>query len=545
VHRQREEDSLTGSVPDAPLLGDFLCDDTNVVSSYFCSESSKNIESEILDAVQDDEECLQIENENEHSSEHEICDSDSRTVQTQLENISLADNKVILPTDNVDNISEFQELENFKKSDNAVGTELQEIHSYAVAITDSSSVEADTRLESPRRSIVNHPYKCDSHEAEELVSAHASAPTDMPATEANKTSIPEIVPLSVTSVKIDNESKIVTFPKEDVKNVKPAISKSINDVNHLEAVVHEIRPFTEAQLSSLYSNRELEMNAEFVSEFVENHLRESQQQHHLYELLVSYFRVRNRLIVNVMDLEALKKECVEHQNNLWMIETSVVSDSGECQDGNPVSASHEYKVSQFSKTALSLLTRSLVSVKELVNEVHSLNSYTSEVLRLQIEHYVQSVANSCPELLRLPHNAPANLHVGEPPPHVAPCFLELRTCIAILFTFQRRLVKDSQFVSDTRDWLSRLVAVLLRVASWRDHLFVLNHVLRCPADVGSWAAGYIQVPPPPIPGPCGSSASPFASCHLDHMMAVLATILLPIREREHFLEQVKAKTLFL
>jgi hypothetical protein len=516
-----------------------------VVSSYFCSESSKNIESEILDAVRDDGESLQMEEENERSCEHEICDTDPQTVQTQLENISLADNKIILPAGNVDSISEFQELENFRKSDNAVGTELQEIHSYALAVTDSGSMEADTRLESPRRSIVDHPHKCDSHKVEELVSDHASAPTDMPAAETKETIIPKIVPPSLTSVKVDNESKIVTFPKEDVRNVKPAMSKSVNEVNNLEAVVNEIRPFTEAQLSSLYSNRELEMNSEFVSEFVENHLRESQQLHRLYELLVSYFRVRNRLIVNAMDLEALKKECVEHQNNLWMIETSVVSDSGECQDGNPVSASHEYKVSRFSKTTLSLLTRSLASVKELVNEVHSLNSYTSEVLRLQIEHYVQSVVSSCPELLKLPHNAPANLQVGEPLPHVAPCFLELRTCISILFTFQRRLVKDSQFLSDTRDWLSRLVAVLLRVASWKDHLFILNHVLRCPADIGSWAAGYIQTPPPPLPAHYGSSASPLASSHLDHMMAVLATILLPIRERERFLEQVRGGKMFL
>lgn len=519
-----------------------------MVSSYFCSESSKYIESEILDAVRDDGEYLQREVENGQSCEQELCDTNPPTVQTQLENMSLTDNKVILPASNIDNLSEFQESENFRKSDIEVGAELQEINSYAVAMTRSSIMEADTRLESPRHTIVDHPYKPDSHKVEKHVSTHASAHMDVPTTEANEISIPKIVPLSLTSVKVDNERKIVTFPKEDVRNVKPSTSKSVNDVTNSEAVANEIRPFTEAQLSSLYSNRELEMNPEFVSEFVENHLHDSQQQHHLYELLVSYFRVRNRLIVNVMDVEALKKECIEHQNNLWMIETSVVSDSGECQDGNPVAASHEYKVSRFSKTALSLLTRSLASVKELVNEVHSLNSYTSEVLRLQIEHCVQSVANSCPELLRLPHNAPANLHLGEPPPNVAPCFTELRTCIAILFTFQRRLVKDSQFVSDTRDWLSRLVAVLLRVATWRDHLFLLNHVLRCPADVGSWAAGYIQAPPPPLPccvdsGHYSFSSSPFASSHLDHMMAVLATILLPVRERDQFLEQVPSTCL--
>jgi hypothetical protein len=330
-----------------------------------------------------------MEEENQQSCKHESCDTDPSTVQKQLENILLADDKVVLAAGDVDNLSKFQESENYRKSDIAVGTELQEIHSYALAMIESSSIEADTRLESPRRSIANHPYKHDSHNKEENVSAHASAPVEMPTEEVNEISVPKIVPLSVTSVKVDDERKIMTFPKYDVKIVKPSMSMSVHDVSNSEAVVNEIRPFTEAQLSSLYSNRELEMNAEFVSEFVENHLHDGRQQHYLYELLVSYFRARNRLLVNAMELEALKKECEEHQNNLWMVETSVVSDSGECQDGNPVSASHEYRVSRFSKTALSSLTRSLASIKELVNEVHSLNSYTSEVLRLQIEHYIQ------------------------------------------------------------------------------------------------------------------------------------------------------------
>lgn len=511
-----------------------------MVSSYFCSEGSKNIESEILDAVRDEvDECLQKEQGSQQSSKHMICDTDPDYVQKKLETVSLADVKVDLSTTDVVSRKELQESENIRKSDIVAGTELQEIHSYTVAVIESSSLEADTRLESPRRSVVGSQNKHHSHKQQENASVHPSAPIEMPTSETNEViNIPKTLAPSVASVK-GVERSITKLPKEYVKIVKPYMSESRTDVNHSEATVDEIRPFTEAQLSSLYNNCELEMNAEFVSEFVENHLHDGRQQHHLYELLVSYFRARNRRIVNVINLETLKKECEEHQNQLWVVETTVVSESGECQDGNPVSASHEYKVSRFSKMALSSLTRSLASIRELINEVHSLNSYSSEVLRLQIEHYIQSVTYSCPELLRLPHNAPVNLHLGEPPPHIAGCISELRMCIAILFTFQRRLVKDDEFVWDTRDWLSRLVAVLLRVASWRDHLFLLNHVLRCPAGVGSWAAGFVQAPPPPPLTYVDSSyPSPFSSSHLDHMVTMLATILLPVREREHFLEQV-------
>jgi hypothetical protein len=506
------------------VLGDFLCDDSNVVSSYFCSEGSGNIESEILDAVRDDGECLQ-KDESQQSCKHEIYDTESNTVQKKLEDLSVTGNKVDLPMVDDVSLKGLQESENCKETNIVVETEMQEILSYTVAMTDSSSVEADTRLESPRRCVL------DSHDS--------SRPVESLITKVNESNTVSEATVSVEEVVERNK---ITFAKEDTKIVEMASPEPVNELSHSEAAVDEIRPFTEAQLSYLYTNQELDMNAEFVSEFVENHLHDGRQQHRLYELLVSYLRARNRLIVNAKDLEALKKECEEHQNNLWMVETSVVSESGECQDGNPVSASHEYRVSRLSKMALSSLNRTLTSVRELVNEVHSLNSYSSEVLMRQIEHYIQSVAHSCPEFERLPHNAPVNLCLGEPPPHTAACILELRMCIAILFTFQRRLIKDAQFVSDTRNWLSHLVAVLLRVASWRDHLFILNHVLRCPADVGSWAASYVQAPAPSalafVDSPYSSYPSPFSSSELDHMVAMLATILLPVREREHFVEQV-------
>ena len=38
--------------------------------------------------------------------------------------------------------------------------------------------------------------------------------------------------------------------------------------------------------------------------------------------------------------------------------------------------------------------------------------------------------------------------------------------------------------------------MLLRVASLADHQFLFNHLLRCPAEVGEWGAGLLQVPSP-------------------------------------------------
>lgn len=140
--------------------------------------------------------------------------------------------------------------------------------------------------------------------------------------------------------------------------------------------------------------------------------------------------------------------------------------------------------------------------------------------------------------------------------------MELRTCIAILFSFQRRPMRDERFVRDTQEWLSRLVAILVRVGNWQDHMFLLNHILRfvknvklnviyvegvvinnlenscirCPAGVGLWASSFLQTP---IPVHLTiESNTPFDSPYLDHAVVALATIILPIRERVAFLEQV-------
>lgn len=94
-------------------------------------------------------------------------------------------------------------------------------------------------------------------------------------------------------------------------------------------------------------------------------------------------------------------------------------------------------------------------------------------------------------------------------------------------------------MTDSREWLSKLVAVLLRLANWQDHLFLLSHIQRCPGGVSNWATGFVQLPIPRISNVKVQSTSPLNDPYLDHIVATLATILLPIKEREKFLEQVQ------
>ncbi|XP_029142175.1 ectopic P granules protein 5 homolog, partial [Protobothrops mucrosquamatus] len=103
----------------------------------------------------------------------------------------------------------------------------------------------------------------------------------------------------------------------------------------------------------------------------------------------------------------------------------------------------------------------------------------------------------------------------------------LKDCISVLFSFTRRATEDPQFQSDVLSWLRRLVALLQRVASPGDHLFLLNHILRCPASVCEWAAPFVQIQI--LDNPSG----------VFHFMQALALLMSPAKNRAEFMCHMK------
>lgn len=146
---------------------------------------------------------------------------------------------------------------------------------------------------------------------------------------------------------------------------------------------------------------------------------------------------------------------------------------------------------------------------------------------------MQNVTNSCLSVTQVDKNAPVALILQAEPTHLKPYLDKLRICIAILFSFQRKLIREVQFIKETRAWLSQLIAVLLRLANYQDHFYIINHILRCPAGVGCWASTFLQAPLV-----FDISESPFANFQINHILTILSAILSPIKDRELFLEDI-------
>ncbi|CAH0560106.1 unnamed protein product [Brassicogethes aeneus] len=297
----------------------------------------------------------------------------------------------------------------------------------------------------------------------------------------------------------------------------------------------KIKPYTEPQLAALYTNTELLTLEEFTNQYVEAELKGlAVKHHHLYDLLMNYLHVREKITGNNLELQQFRKEYKDLQSELWSVYSAEVTGRAECQDGAIVTASHSYNKSIFHRNVFQTVVRLLGNIQRLTYENHVLYSYSAEDLKLQIELFLQSVITNCMNVTQLNRDAKVALTMQAEPMHLKPYLGELRLCISVLFSFQRKLIRDKKFLKETREWLGRLVGILLRVANYQDHLFILNHILRCPSGVGNWASNFVQLPLQEIP----VGESPFSNYQINHLVTILASILMPIKEREKFLEDI-------
>ncbi|XP_017775624.1 PREDICTED: ectopic P granules protein 5 homolog [Nicrophorus vespilloides] len=329
---------------------------------------------------------------------------------------------------------------------------------------------------------------------------------------------------------------VVNHPVTNYKDLKQQLKELHIIETNVEskiAVINKIKPFTESQLSALYANSELAAVKQFTDEFIEAELKGlAANKHTLHELLKSYLQVRSKVQANFLEIKQLRHDYQEAQNQLWTLSNSVAHKRGVCMDGVSVMATHTFTTAKMHHNTYQSIIRMQNKLRELTNETHVLYSYTAEVLRLQIHLYIHNIKASTMSMCNLSQNSPICLSMQQPPEHMMPYLQDLRLCISILFSYLRKLIRDTEFIKQIRQWLSELVCVLLRLACWQDHLFILNHILRCQPGIGSWGAQYIQFPLVDF------IESPFSNYEINHILSMLSVILLPVNERELFLKEV-------
>ncbi|XP_050965658.1 ectopic P granules protein 5 homolog [Labeo rohita] len=288
----------------------------------------------------------------------------------------------------------------------------------------------------------------------------------------------------------------------------------------LPRTCQSVKPFTSEQLRTWEPGSWLENVEIHEAEFQS---LAHQEGHELYELLLSYWRCRKQLTQAQTELQAANSDCKNVQNRLWSFRDERLSLQGVCADQAKVFGYHCYQQVTLNEAALVELKHLFSAKAEILHQTVALHSYTSILSRLQVESYLYRLLSSNPTTKSV---AVQDTSTGNPksqPSSLQP----LKESISVLFIFTRRVLDDSQFQADIHLWLQRLVSVLHQVGSTGDHLFILNHLLCCPAGVGKWAVPFLQIKV--LDNPSG----------VYHFMQALAILMSPARHRADFLGHMK------
>ncbi|XP_055848760.1 ectopic P granules protein 5 homolog isoform X2 [Episyrphus balteatus] len=298
------------------------------------------------------------------------------------------------------------------------------------------------------------------------------------------------------------------------------------------SAISRLKPFTTEQLREIYYCQDIEMVKQFELEFLMNSLLENTESDPFYVLLLKYFNLQGKLVINKSDLADKMKRFDEAKSDVWTKIQRTAKGSAMCGDGNAVYHTKTYEVVVISETQLALAVDALNQMNQLLCYSYTVNLVEANLTKIKIDkiideimsyHSVRHITNDSPISLNKSLN-PESLH----------CINRLRRAITILFSFIRKPSPNSTFTKSIKQWLNKLISLHIRIATREDHWFLLFHVLRCPNGVGNWAKSFIQLPL--TDSTTNNEHITLSSAEINHCIAILHILLLPIKKRNDFLK---------
>ncbi|KAI5613067.1 ectopic P granules protein 5-like isoform X2, partial [Silurus asotus] len=281
-----------------------------------------------------------------------------------------------------------------------------------------------------------------------------------------------------------------------------------------------VQPFTREQLRTWEPGSWLE-NVELHA--LEFQTLVHQEGHELHELLLNYWRCRKQLVQAQTELQATISDCKSAQNRLWSFKDEQLALQGVCADQAKVCGYHRFQQVVLNEAVVTELKHLFKTKADLLHQTIALHSYTSVLSRLQVESYLYNLLSTN----AITRSVAVHKIGPDGPKSQLSSLKPLKESISVLFSFTRRVLDDAQFQEDIHLWLQRLVSVLHRVGSAGDHLYILNHLLCCPAGIRQWAVPFLQIKV--LDNPSG----------VYHFMQALAILMSPVKDRADLMCHMK------
>ncbi|EDW83213.2 uncharacterized protein Dwil_GK22441 [Drosophila willistoni] len=350
-----------------------------------------------------------------------------------------------------------------------------------------------------------------------------TAPCAPPPTTIQVLQYPNLQPLRLNSSNEEQKSTIVYHQR----TVSPGFALTRS----------HIQPLSGEQLKQIYECPDLERAKQFELEFLMNSLLENSESDPLYLALLEYYNLQIKLSSNLHDVQKYRQVCKATQNQIWTKEEVKQSFGGACGDGYELQETVTYDRIKVDQVKLEAATASLTRLYNLVCHTFTTNTIIAKITKVKIDQIVNGLlTNYQPD-----DESSNNLKLHNDLDAAAlECVARLRRAIAILFGFARRPSPNTNFDSDLKQWMNKLISLQILLATKEDHWFLLFNILRCPNGVGLWAAEFLQLPGMDATQVRGLQTNEMplelTSPELNHCIATLQILLLPIKKRNEYLK---------
>ncbi|KAG8195033.1 hypothetical protein JTE90_029615 [Oedothorax gibbosus] len=246
----------------------------------------------------------------------------------------------------------------------------------------------------------------------------------------------------------------------------------------------------------------------------------------IFDLIKEYQNARKRSTDAQNRLKFLNSKLNILKNELWKIVKKEASSKGRCGDGYNISISHSYYIKELDEKVFNEVIEILRELEEIILS-NTYYSYSDQLSKFKIEQYIYNM--NFKEILQMTGH---DITSGN-------CSMKidiLKKCISIIFHYQRQSTTDKEFLEICQKWLKYMVYILLQNGTHTDYAFLLNHVIRCPNGIKTWAVQFIKLP---VSAYCLKEDDSFNCQCIYYALLVLYLILTPVPDREIFLKNVK------
>lgn len=235
-----------------------------------------------------------------------------------------------------------------------------------------------------------------------------------------------------------------------------------------------IKPFTVDQLYLLHPDvgcPSKQSNSYSKPEFNSK----SYHDQNLYQNLVEYEQLRNKLKKLAAQVKQLRTKTFDHIDKVWIFNEEAPRKIGMCQQGKIAETTFKYKKANINKKQLGVLETSFSELTEVISKDYIYYSFESQIKRYKIATQL-SISYQIED-----QESRKN---------------QLKSSITTLVDFIKHLGDSrSDFVLQCRKWLLALISRFLEQETTDDYKFIIAQLCKGPAGIADWSAELIECKP--------------------------------------------------